>query len=157
MQLRTATLEDIPALAVLYRESARVLGASAYSPAQVEAWASWPDDFAGFQQRLGSGITLVSLVGGCIASFGQLDPVDHVALLYTNPLFARRGHASAVLSRLEKIAGARGVKRLDTTASHLSRPLFEKFNFALCEVEHAVFKGVGFERFKMEKILRVSA
>jgi hypothetical protein len=24
-------------------------------------------------------------------------------------------------------------------------------------VEHTVFKGVGFERFKMEKILRVSA
>jgi putative acetyltransferase len=153
MHVREFRIEDAPALAELYRDSARVLAATAYSPEQVAVWASYPDDFVSFRDRLRNGVSLVSMVGDQIAAFGQLDPMDHIALLYTGAPFARRGHATAIYERLESIARAHGVLRLRTTASRLSRPLFARQGFTLLEVEHTRYKGIEFERFKMEKRL----
>ena len=132
MLVRPFSPDDAPALAELYRDSARGLGPQAYSPAQIAVWASYPDDFPAFCERLQRGVSLVSLEGGEIAGFGQLDPDDYIALLYTATRFARLG----------------------TTASFLSRSLFARHGFELIEIEHSVFKGVTFERFKMAKYLR---
>ena len=151
MQVRGITDHDIPVLADLYRDAARGLGSQAYSAAQIEIWASFPDDFAAFRDRLQRGLSVVSIDAECVAAFGQLDPDDHVSLLYTGTRFARRGHASAIYQHLEAAARERGISRLTTTASRLSRPFFAKHGFDLIEVELYVYKGVEFERFKMAK------
>jgi putative acetyltransferase len=153
MPLRHATPADVPALAAIYTESARVLAASFYTAEQVHVWSSWPDDLTEFSRRLAEGSALVSVVAGEIAAFGQLHPLDYIALLYTAPRYARQGHASAICEALEAQARKAGIRRIHTTASLLSRPLFLKQGFTLFEVEQTVFHGVPFERYKMEKIL----
>jgi putative acetyltransferase len=156
MPLREVRPDDVPFLADLYRASARELAARLYSAEQIAAWTSFPDDSAEFSRRVQRGVAIVSVVDGAIAAFGQLDPVDHVALLYTAPRFARQGHATAICRYLETTARGRGVMRLHTTASLLSRPLFEREGYSLLETEHTVYKGVAFERFKMEKRLHAA-
>jgi putative acetyltransferase len=153
MPLRAVTIEDAPPLAKLYRDSVRGLGAQAYSAEQVAVWASYPDDFLEFRRRILLGVALVSLEGDAIAAFGQLEPDDHISLLYTATPFARRGHATAIYHALETTARSRGVTRLGTTASRLSRPFFTQHGFDLLEVERNHYKGVEFERFKMAKRL----
>ena len=55
-RLRPATPDDVPALAALYANCARMLGPGCYSPEQVAAWASVGDDLAGFADYvLGAG------------------------------------------------------------------------------------------------------
>ena len=153
IEVRPFTAADTRAVANVYRTSVRGLGAQHYTPAQIEAWASSADDLDSLGTKLGYGITLVSVEGSMIAAFGELLPWDHVSLLYTAPRFARRGHATAIYAQLEATARKRSVKRLTTTASHLSKPFFEKNGFALTEIEHTEFGGANFERFKMEKQL----
>jgi putative acetyltransferase len=157
MHVRVVQPDDAPTLAELYRDSARGLGPAAYSQSQVDAWASFPDDFDAFRQRILQGVGFASVVGDEIAAFGQLDPVDHVALLYTATRFSRQGHATTIYRRLEAVARAKGVTRISKTASHFSRPLFAREGFTLSEIERSIYKGVVFERFKMEKRLLPSS
>ena len=153
MTVRSFTVADTAALAELYRESVRGLGAQHYTPAQVDAWASSADDLEGFQTKLNYGFTLVSTEENVVAAFGELLPWDNVSLLYCAPRFARRGHATAIYAQLEAAARKRRVTHLTTTASSLARPFFEKNGFKLAEVERTEFGGAKFERYKMEKLL----
>ena len=48
--------QDTDALAEVYRDAVRSLGALAYSREQVDVWASWPDDIAKFTDRVSHGL-----------------------------------------------------------------------------------------------------
>jgi putative acetyltransferase len=152
-EVRAFTADDAEAVAVLYRDSVRDLGKQAYGASHLAAWSKYADDVNEFRTRVLRGVSLVSLEGGELAAVGQLHPTDCIALLYCAPRFARRGHATTLCLRLEEVTRARGVSRLWTTASKLSRPLFEKQGFRLFETERSVFNGAEFERYKMEKLL----
>lgn len=158
MPIRPVTPADLPALAELYRSSVGGLGPQAYTPDQIAAWISWPDDAAEFNARLQQGLALVSTTdAGEPAAFAQLHPADYVSLLYTGARFARQGHATALYARLEQAARGQHVPRLHTIASHLSKPFFGKHGFKVFDIELRPFKGAVFERFLMEKHLSAHA
>ncbi len=153
MRIRDFTPADTEALAALYRDAVREIGPQAYTPAQVDAWALYPEDLTEFSARLSRGTTLVAESEQRAVAFGQLDPADHIAFLYTASAFGRRGLATEIYGRLEARAVAQGARFLDTEASRISRGLFAKLGFALREVERVTRYGVEFERFRMRKKL----
>lgn len=55
------------------------------------------------------------------------------------------------MQRLIAEAESRGLQELTTEASEFSKPLFEKFGFAVCNLEYTHFKGVDFTRYAMRK------
>lgn len=151
--LRAYRPDDAEALAALFRASARVLGAQAYSPAHVEAWACYPEDLEEFRARLAQGTTLVAFDGETPIGFGQLNPADYINFLYVAPTHARRGVAQAIYDALEAQARRLGTATLRATASRLSKPFFEKNGWAVVEIEQAPRYDVVFERYLMEKPL----
>ena len=151
MMLRAFLPSDAEPLAWVYRDAVRGLGVQAYTPAQVEAWALYPDDLAEFGGRLARGVTLVAEVAGRVVAFGQLEPDDHLAFLYCAAAHARRGVATAIYAALEAQAVSRGVAAIHTEASRISRPFFEKQGYTLVEIERVDRFGVEFERFRMRK------
>jgi putative acetyltransferase len=152
--LRPCHPSDIPDLAEVFREAALRIGSTVYSREQAEAWSQYPDDDEAFARRLSGGLTLVAELDGRVVSFGQLDPVDHVAFLYTAPEWTRRGLGTAIHAELEREAHKAGVTLLRVEASRIARPLFEKLGYDVEEVEISPWKGLGFERFRMRKRLR---
>lgn len=145
--------EDAEALASLYRAAVRETGPSAYSPEQVEAWAAYPEDIEVFRASLLEGLTIIAEAGGAPAAFGDLQRDGHVRLLYTHPDYARCGLASAILQRLEEQARAWRCAELTTTASRISRPVFERAGFRMQQAETGFRNGIEFERFNMAKRL----
>lgn len=143
--------EEAEFLADVYRDSVRAMGPQAYSPEQVAMWARYPEDISEFQVRMAAGLTLVAEVGNRIVAFGQLEPCDHLALLYCRGCAARQGLGSRIYLTLEAHAFANGVTEIRTEASRISRPFFAKHGFVLCEVERVMRHGVEFERFRMKK------
>lgn len=89
--LRPYRPADVESLARLYRDAVLGLGRGAYEPTRLAVWASFADDLNLFRERIEQGLTLVAELGQEIAAFGQLHPVDHIALLYTHPAHARQG------------------------------------------------------------------
>ena len=149
MFIRPYRSEEARALAGIYRDAIAGLGADAYSPRQLATWAAFACQHEAFAAKLQQGLTLVSTHGGTIAGFAQLDPLDHIALLFTAAAFARRGHASRLCDALETHAFGRGVEVLRTEASHVAKPFFLGRGWRVVEPETVEVDGVEFECFKM--------
>src|SRR5258707_844378 len=144
--LRPFIPQDADALADVYRDAVRTAGPQAYTQEQVDMWASCPDDREEFLGRLSRGLTLVAEKEGQIAGFGQLEPDDHLALLYCSGRHSRQGIGSEICRALEAHAFQRGATQIHTEASRISRLFFEKHGYSLLEVERVVRSGVEFER-----------
>lgn len=153
MIIRPYRPSDMDALATVYRDAVKGIGATAYDPEQVAVWASFPDEIEGFRASFGQGLTLVAEENDHVAAFGQLHPIAHIALLYTAPAFARRHLATEIYTQLEAYARQHGVKRLHTEASRIAKHFFTHMGFSVVTPERVVRQGVEFERFIMEKML----
>lgn len=153
MMLRDYLTSDAEAVAELYRDSVIGIGASAYDAQQITVWSSYPEAIEEFRNLLSLGLTLVAVEDSQLVAFGQLNPLDHIAFLYTASHFARRGYATEIYKRLEAHAVEQGVNCLHTEASRISKHFFLKMGFHIVETELTERKGVQFERFKMDKII----
>lgn len=153
MLIRPYQASDAEALVDLYQDSVRGIGAIAYNAQQVAVWSSYPTDTEEFRTLLGLGLTLVAVEDSEYLCFGQLNPLNHIAFIYTASHCGRRGYATEIYQRLEDYAIQQGSDRLITEASRISKFFFLKMGFVVVETEYVERQGVEFERFKMEKIL----
>ncbi|MFB2878732.1 N-acetyltransferase family protein [Floridanema aerugineum] len=157
MSIREYQPSDAEILAAIYRDAVIGIGATAYNAKQIEVWSSYPEDLEEFRHLLGQGLTIVALDEGQLIAFGQLNPLNHVAFLYTATRVAGKGYATKIYQQLEDYAIAQNVQRLHTEASHISKHFFLKMGFWVVEMEIVERKNTQFERFKMEKIILPSA
>lgn len=153
MLIRPYQPSDTAALAAVYRDAVVGTGAQAYDAQQIRVWSAFPASLEEFQQQLSRGFTLVGVSGGRRVAFGQLDPLDHLALLYTASDVGRCGWATKIYHCLEAQAQAEGIPCLHTEASRIAKHFFLKMGFEVLEPEWVTRNGVGFERFKMVKAM----
>ncbi|CAM2187158.1 putative acetyltransferase [Paraburkholderia sacchari] len=144
---------DAAPLAALFRDAILTLTASHYDGAQRAAWAAAADDLDAFDARLTRGETLIAEHAGKPVAFGQLFPADHVEMLYVAPGWTRRGLASALIARMEALAREARASTLDTDASALARPVFERAGFSLVAQEVVRRGSVSLPRFHLCKPL----
>lgn len=147
---------DVPVLATLYRAAAQRLGPLVYSLAQVEAWASFPDDAAGFRSYVLEADTWIaerpgdlSALGFCGVS-GEGD-LREVHSLYVTPPSTRQGIGGEMLRRSLQRAGATGAKRFAAWVTPLSRPVFLGAGFEWTNTVSEPFAGTLFERYRVER------
>jgi len=154
MIIRAFENRDAEAVSALRWRSVRGIGASVYSPEQVEAWLPEPESTAQVIARLADGRWFwIVEIEGHMAGAVDLEPNGHIDYLYVDPDFARRGVGSALLAHAERMARAEGIERLYTEASELARPVFAKAGFVTlkhCEFE---LRGVMIHNYAMEKLL----
>lgn len=141
--------EDIPELARLYAGVVRRHGPERYSPAQVEAWASFAEDGPAFERFVRRCRTLLAEDETGILGFGGLEPGGRITALYVRSDRTRSGVGSALLSALLEEARARGMHELRAEASELSRDLLLRFGFRLEGEEQVERRGAGFTRYRM--------
>ena len=79
---------------------------------------------AAFAARLAAGLTLVATLEGLPAGFAMLKGQDEIDLLYVAPGVVRHGVATTLIDALEKLAAARGAKKLTVKASDVARSFF---------------------------------
>jgi putative acetyltransferase len=127
--LRPFLPDDVPLLAEIFRESIMELTGEDYSAGQRVAWAAVADDEAAFGERLAGSLTLVATFAGSPVGFASLRGGDQIDMLYVHPAASRQGVATILVDALEKLAAARGAKRLVTDASDTARDFFEKRGF----------------------------
>ena len=124
--LRPYLPADTPALADIFRESIHELTGDDYSPGQQAEWAGRADDEEAFAARLAGELTLVATIAGEPVAFASLKGTDVIDMLYVLPSASRQGLASLLLDALEKLAAARGARRLSVDASDTARDLFDR-------------------------------
>ncbi|HEY9663479.1 MAG TPA: GNAT family N-acetyltransferase [Allocoleopsis sp.] len=153
LSIRTATIADIAALAQLFTHTVETVAPQSYSPEQVQAWAKTPADLERFQRFILEVTTFVAVLDGRIVGFAGVAETGYLASLYTHSDYQRQGIGSELLKAVLEYAQAHQIERLYTEASEFSKPLFEKFGFAVYEIEQVNRGGVWFNRSLMQRWL----
>jgi putative acetyltransferase len=138
--LRPFLPADAPLLAEIFRASIEEIAGDDYDPAQQDAWASAADDEEAFAQKLAGQLTLVATLGGSAVGFASLEDNRHVDMLYVHPSVTGRGIATMLCEALEKLAGARGTKRISVDASDTATGFFEKRGY-VAQQRNTVSRG----------------
>jgi GNAT superfamily N-acetyltransferase len=148
---RPATLADVPAIEALISASIHALGAGDYSHAQIEA--ALKSAFGVDTQLLKDGSYFVAEVEGELAACGgwsfrrtlfgsdarpdrdpqTLDPKTDAAKIrafFVHPKYARRGIGTALLTRCEAAARARGFTRFELMATLPGVRLYQARGYA---------------------------
>ncbi len=121
---------DVPLLAEIFRASIAELTGDDYSASQQEAWASAADDEEAFGARLAKALTLLGMIDGSPVGFASLDGGERIDMLYVHPAAAGHGVGSMLIDALEKLAAARGAKRLTAEVSDSAHDFFKRRGFA---------------------------
>ena len=151
--LRPFLVEDTPLLAEIFRASIAELTADDYSEGQQEAWASAADDEEEFARRLDGQLTLIATLSGSPVGFASLANNETIDLLYVHPAAAGQGAGALLADALEKLAGARGAKRLTADVSESALDFFKKRGFAATQRNTVQVGGEWLANTTMDKPL----
>ncbi|MFA6288098.1 MAG: GNAT family N-acetyltransferase [Opitutaceae bacterium] len=151
MKLRTFQLSDTDAVVDVYRDAIRRIGPTKYSPEEVAAWARHPADVEEFGHRLARGYTLVAEEDSRIHAFGQVEPRNCFAFLYTTGTAKTKCLGAAIYDAMEAYAYADGVIDMYAEASRISLLFCLHRGFTVYEVIHQNHFGVELEWYRMIK------
>jgi putative acetyltransferase len=151
--LRPFLVEDTPLLAELFRASIEELGADDYSEGARRAWASAADDEEVFAKRLGEHLTLIATMNGSPVGFASLANNETIDLIYVHPGVAGQGAGTLLIDALEKLAAARGAKRLTADVSDTAQDFFRKRGFSARQRNTVLRGGEWLANTTMDKPL----
>jgi putative acetyltransferase len=126
--LRPFLPTDVPLLVEIFQASVEELTGEDYSEGQQEAWAAAAEEES-FPQRLTKGLTLVATLEGAPVGFIVLHDNELIDLFYVHPDAAGQGVGTMLYDAAEKLATARGAKRLVADVSDNARLFFEQRGF----------------------------
>ena len=156
--LRPFLIEDTPLLAEIFRASIEELTADDYSESQQEAWASAADDEDAFAKRLGDQLTLIAPMNGSPVAFASLAKNNEtIELIYVHPGVAGQGAGTMLVDALEKLAAARGAKRLTADVSDTAQDFFKKRGFTATQRNTVQLGGEWLANTTMEKAVKETA
>jgi putative acetyltransferase len=140
LALRPMLPADIPLLAEIFRASVEEIAVEDYSDSQIEAWLEVADDETAFGKRLTDQLTLLATIEGAPVGFASLKGADVIDMLYVHPGAAGQGAATMLVEALEKLAGARGAKKLTVEASDTAHDFFSRRGYA-AKSRNTVLRG----------------
>jgi putative acetyltransferase len=149
--LRPFLVEDTPLLAEIFRASIEELTADDYSEGARQAWASAADDEEAFARRLSEQLTLIATMNGSAVGFASLANNETIDLIYIHPAVAGQGVGTMLVDALEKLAAARGAKRLTADVSDTAQDFFKRRGFTAQQRNTVLRGGEWLANTTMEK------
>ncbi|BAQ60121.1 putative acetyltransferase [Geminocystis sp. NIES-3708] len=149
---RLAIEQDFETIREIYTYTVKKLAPSLYSPSQVIAWSSFPDNISKFHDFIFNANTYLLLKNNQIIGFCGLENDGHIASFYLHPDFTRQGYGTKLLLYVLDIGIKKGITRFYTEASFFSQPVFSRCGFTIFAMETVNYGDISFERYKMEII-----
>lgn len=129
LALRPFLPADLPVITEIFRASIEELTGDDYDERQQQAWASVADDADAFLARLAKSVTLLGTLDGSPVGFASLAVPERLDLLYVHPAAVGHGVGSMLVDAIEKLASARGAKRLVAEVSDSAQDFFRHRGF----------------------------
>lgn len=135
-QLRKASIKDISAITILYKDTVRTVNARDYTPRQIEVWAEggenkerWEaaitDQYFVLVERK-SNISGLTLAGYTLAGFASIAKDGYLDFMYVSKDYQRMGVASMLLNEIEKMGREQNNKEIYSHVSKTAKGFFLK-------------------------------
>lgn len=147
MIIRAYRSEDCGEIAELFYNTVHTVNAKDYTKEQLNVWATGQVDLEKWDKSFREHVTVVAVLDGIIAGFGDIDPTGYLDRLYVHKDYQRKGIASAICDRLEETVSGNIV----THASITARPFFEKRGYRTVREQQVERQGILLTNFVMEK------
>ena len=153
MELRRYRSEDLPALARLFGETVRRVNIRDYTRAQAEAWAAGEADLLARDDWFRRLYTLVAVVDGRIAGYGNVDDTGYLDHLFVRWDCQGQGVATALCDALEARCRELGVDAVTVHASRTALPFFLRRGYAVEREQQVPVRGQVLTNYAMGKAL----
>jgi putative acetyltransferase len=153
LHIREARLDDVAAVKAIHKAAVWQLCAGDYTPEQLAAWTVWDDTSdLPIGLRPNSDETMwVAEQDGAVAGFASLCG-DQVSAVYVLPDHTRQGVGTRLLRKMEAVATAQGVTRLQLSASLTAVPFYQANGYQIIEeCQHRLSNGVTLTCVRMSK------
>lgn len=153
IQIRQATLEDLPEITTIFRETIRAVNSKDYSEKQIEVWSSGADDLEEWTDRIENLYFLVAEFKDQIAGFAYLNNGCHLDGLFVHKAFQRRTIGSKLLRIMESRALVNGFEAIKSDTSITAFDFFDSHYYEVEKKHKKNYKGLAFDSFTVYKEL----
>ncbi|MEM9674673.1 MAG: GNAT family N-acetyltransferase [Cyclobacteriaceae bacterium] len=153
IDLRQATVADLPEIQIVFVETIRQVANSDYNPAQIEAWAAGVRNQKRWEDAIDDQYFLVATAEDAIVGFGSLDEGGYLDFLYVHKDYQRKGIAHTLYEQLEQEAISKNCVQITTNASKTARLFFLAQGFEVVKENSNQIRGVEVVNYRMQKVL----
>ena len=153
IEIRQATLDDLPEILNLFQETVRAVNSQHYSEQQIQVWSSSANDPKRWQDRIENIYFIVAEKNNSIVGFAYLKDGNYFDGLFVHKDYQRQGIASKLLRIIESKAMMNGFEDIKSDISITALPFFEDHYYNVIKKQKKVFKGMAFENFIVSKQL----
>ncbi|WP_179336748.1 GNAT family N-acetyltransferase [Winogradskyella ludwigii] len=152
IQIRTATLHDIPEITTIFRDTITSINKKHYSEKQITAWASGADDIEEWEKRITKFYFIVAEVENNILGVAYLKNGNYLEGLFVHKDHQRQGVGSKLLRIVESQVMMNDFEVLKSDVSKTALPFFDNKYFEVLKKQKKSIKGVSFDNYLVEKI-----
>jgi len=153
IDFREATLEDLPEITTLFRDTIRAVNSRDYSEKQIEAWSSAANDAKKWTDKIKKFYFLVAEVNNQIVGFSYLKNGNYLDGLFVHKDFQRRTIASKLLRIMESRVSVNGFETIKSDVSKTALDFFDSHFYEVEKKQKKSFKGMVFENYIVSKEL----
>lgn len=153
IDFREASLEDLPEITALYRDTIREVNSRDYSERQIKAWSSAADDTKEWSDKIKKFYFLVAEVKSQIVGFSYLKNGNYLDGLFVHKDFQRRTIASKLLRIMESRVSLKGFETIKSDVSKTALDFFDSHFYEVEKKQKKSFKGMVFENYIVTKVL----
>ncbi|MBO9728830.1 MAG: GNAT family N-acetyltransferase [Chitinophaga sp.] len=154
MQIRKATLQDIPALKNLYQGTIMNVNSQHYNPAQVSAWAATGERTTSLEKKIKEQYFYVAVTANdTITGFASVEADGELDMMFVHKDFQGQGIATLLIQQIYNKAAALGLSSLTAYVSITAKPFFEKQGFRVVKMQEVQLGEVGLVNYEMVKEL----
>ena len=153
IDIRQATVEDLPEITALFRDTIREVNSKDYSEKQIEIWSEGANDLDKWKDRINKMYFLVAESNNAIVGFAYLKNGNYFDGLFIHKDYQRLGIASKLLRIIESQVMMEGFDEIRSDVSISALPFFENRYFEVINKQKKVIKGQIFENFLVSKNL----
>ena len=125
IEIREATLEDLPEITALFRNTIRTVNSKHYNEKQIEVWSSGADDFDTWTERINKHYFLVAEIDNTIVGFSYLTTGYYLDGLFVHNDYQRKTIASKLLRIMESRVAINGFDIIKSDVSITALPFFD--------------------------------
>ena len=152
-EIRQATIDDIPEITSLFRNTIININSRDYSDKQIKVWASGADDIEKWEKRINNDYFIVAEANNQIIGFSYLTKGNYLDGLFVHKDYQRKTIASKLLRIMESRASINGFDVLKSDVSITARPFFESKGYQVVKENTIPREGEVLINYDVIKVL----